>query len=173
MSQTRKEFSDRLNQLLTEAGFSPLGAGRASELAAMAGVSRIAARKWLVNGSIPKDCVLDEICEQLLPNTAPGVTRKALQDWLIHGHKHIQHALIPLQSTPQSEWDHLLAVEIYATTAELAHKLGIDLKAVDRGTLQYYFDNTISLAHQNKKADREHIYHQLSLMKHFKSKPQS
>lgn len=61
----RKEFSGRLNKLLTRVGVPEAGAGRVTKAAEIFDVSITTAQKWLSGGTMPEPHRWPDICKRL------------------------------------------------------------------------------------------------------------
>lgn len=163
VSKKGNGFSIRLNLLLDKANFSPLGEGRAAEVARLGEVSRISARQWLLSDTEPRlKGKLEEICESLLHHCSPGATANDVCQWLRQGDEVANpltdsFGIIPTQ-------DPLLVAKVYTTVLEDASNMGVDLEGQDTIALQHFFSTLITNAHKNKVIDRQLITHLLSLM---------
>lgn len=102
--ETKLEFANRLNFALDSVGIPRKGKGRQDLVAAMFGVTRFAARKWLEGEAFPETARLQEISEKL----------SVSYEWLISGGSPMQSPAISAYLPSANKHPHFCNIPIIA-----------------------------------------------------------
>lgn len=156
-SRGKKTFSDRFNYMLDLAGFRPLERGRAVELAELTSCTRMGARRWLQQNTIPENTTLRIIVLEVLTRLKrSNIPVGAVISWLREG----REVRNPFEEEQIQEYDAFLMLRVNAALLEtlIAMEKSIqDLEALPASQVSKMVNTLYQHAQTTEKIDKAYI----------------
>lgn len=152
----KKTFSDRFNYMLDLAEFRPLERGRAVELAQLTSCTRMGARRWLQQNTIPEDQTLRIIVVEALTRLKRNVPVGAVIAWLREG----REVRNPFEEEPVVEHDAFLMLRVNAALLETLVVMGKgiqDLETLPTSQINKLMNSLYQHAQATERIDKVYI----------------
>jgi len=149
-------FSKRFNYLLDQAGFPPVGEGRAKALADRFGGSKSGAQNWIGKDLPPKRDSLRLIVTTLLSELDANYDASQVVVWLendnvvddpFSGNDTIDINKLPIESK------HSLLSKVYISVHNIAKQEGIDIYTLADHVMDHVYNSVIQQAVESGKTD--------------------